>query len=82
MVQPVGRLLLEFQQILSIGLEVINDACAVRIDPNLIPSVEKTLLCATFLEAVILFYQDPGNLRAFEEWRAKKGEDAYGSKNS
>ena len=62
--------------------EVKNARPAVRIDPNLIPSMEKTLLCATFLEAVIRFYQDPNNIRAFEEWSAKKGENAYGSKNS
>lgn len=60
----------------------MNADPAVRIDPNLIPSVEKTLLCATFLEAVIRFYQDPDNLKAFEEWRTEKGEDAYGSKDS
>lgn len=70
------------QQILLIVLEVMNADPAVRIDPNLIPSVEKTLLCATFLEAVIRFYQDPDNLRAFEVWRTGKGEDVYGSKDS
>ena len=35
---------------------------AVRINPNLIPSMEKQLLCATFLEAVIRFYENPDNI--------------------
>ena len=43
---------------------------AVRIIPNTIPSLEKDLLCATFLEAVIRFYEDPVNAQAFEKWRA------------
>ena len=55
---------------------------AVRINPNLIPSLEKQLLCATFLEAVIRFYENPDNMRAFERWRAEKGGNAYGPENS
>ena len=55
---------------------------AVRIKPNLIPSLEKQLLCATFLEAVIRFYENPDNMRAFERWRAEKGGNAYGPENS
>jgi len=34
---------------------------AVQINPKLIPSMEKQLLCATFLDAVIRFYKDPEN---------------------
>lgn len=48
----------------------------VKIIPNLIPRTEKQLLCATFLEAVIRFYEDPENMRAFEAWRRKKGGTA------
>ena len=55
---------------------------AVRINPNLIPSMEKQLLCATFLEAVIRFYEDPENMRAFEKWRAEKGGSPHGSERS
>ena len=44
---------------------------AVRINPNLIPSMEKQLLCATFLEAVIRFYENPDNMRAFERLTIK-----------
>lgn len=47
----------------------------VRVIPSLIPSVEKQLLCATFLEAVIRFYKDPENMRSFEQWRNEKGWD-------
>ena len=49
---------------------------AVKINPNLIPSMEKQLLCATFLEAVIRFYENPENMRAFEAWRRRKGGTA------
>ena len=55
---------------------------AVRIKPNLIPSMEKQLLCATFLEAVIRFYENPENMRAFERWRAEKGGSSHGSERS
>ena len=54
----------------------------VRINPNLIPSMEKQLLCATFLEAVIRFYENPENMRAFERWRAEKGGRSHGSERS
>ena len=55
---------------------------AVRINPNLISSMEKQLLCATFLEAVIRFYENPENMRAFEKWRAEKGGSSHGSERS
>ena len=54
----------------------------VQINPNLIPSMEKQLLCATFLEAVIRFYENPKNMQAFEKWRIEKGGNAYGPENS
>jgi len=62
--------------------EVVPMGSTVRINPNLIPSMEKQLLCATFLEAVIRFYENPDNMRAFERWRAEKGGNAYGPENS
>lgn len=62
--------------------EVIPMGSAVKINPNLIPSMEKQLLCATFLEAVIRFYEDPENMRAFERWRAEKGGNADESERS
>ena len=54
---------------------------AIRIIPKNIPCIEKKLLCATFLEAVICFYKDSDNMLAFEKWCAEKGEIAHGSKN-
>lgn len=61
----------------------MNDiSMTVQINPNLIPSMEKQLLCATFLEAVIRFYEDPKNMQAFEKWRIEKGGNAYGPENS
>jgi len=54
----------------------------VRIDTSQIPAVEVRLLCSTVLEAVMRFYEDPDNLRRFEEWRASqsvKGESQYGN---
>ena len=55
---------------------------AVKINPSLIPGMEKQLLCATFLEAVIRFYENPENMRAFERWRAVKGATADESERS
>ena len=55
---------------------------AVRINPNLIPGMEKQLLCATFLEAVIRFYEDPNNMRAFKKWHSEKGGSTDGSERS
>ena len=55
---------------------------AVQINPNLIPNMEKQLLCAAFLEAVIRFYEDPKNMRAFEKWRSEKGGSTDGSERS
>ena len=54
----------------------------VQINPNLIPSMEKQLLCATFLEAVIRFYEDPKNMWAFEKWRSEKGGNTDGPERS
>ena len=56
--------------------EVFSMGSAVKITPSLIPGTEKQLLCATFLEAVIRFYENPENMRAFEAWRRKKGGTA------
>ena len=55
---------------------------AVTINPNLIPGMEKQLLCATFLEAVIRFYEDPENMRSFERWRAEKGGSTHDAERS
>ena len=54
----------------------------VRVIPTLIPNMEKQLLCATFLEAVIRFYENPENMRSFERWRKEKGGNANGSQRS
>lgn len=54
----------------------------IRIISKDIPSMEKKLLCATFLESVIRFYENEDNKKAFKKWYAEKGEHAYGSKNS
>jgi len=44
--------------------------------------MEKQILCATFLDAVLRFYEDPENMAAFEQWRMEKGGKPYGQKNS
>ena len=54
----------------------------VRISPKKISNVEINLLCATFLDATIRFYNNQSNEIAFRKWLAEKGEDVYGSKNS
>ena len=40
--------------------------------------MEKKILCATFLDAVIRFYQNPDNELTFRKWYAEKGEKSYG----
>ena len=55
---------------------------AVRVIPKTIPRMEQKLLCATFLEAVLRFYEDPENMAAFETWRAEKGGSVNGQKGS
>ena len=60
----------------------MNISSAIRVIPNDIPDMERNLLCATFLEAVIRFYEDPVNAQAFEKWRAEKGGDTYEPKDS
>lgn len=52
----------------------------VRVKPETIPRVEKRILCATFLEAVIQFFKDPENMAAYEIWHNTnntKGGTAY-----
>ena len=44
----------------------------VRIDTSQIPAVEVQILSATFLDAVQRFYENPDNIRRFEEWRNKR----------
>ena len=40
--------------------------------------MEKKLLCATFLDAVIRFYQTPDSELAFRKWCAEKGGKVNG----
>lgn len=63
-------------------MEVRFIGSTVRVIPTLIPSMEKQLLCATFLEAVICFYENPENMHSFERWRNEKGGSVYGSEGS
>lgn len=65
-----------------ICVEVITGSSAIRIIPNTIPQMEKNLLCATFLDAAIRFYEEPENRVAYEKWRMGKGGQADGQKDS
>lgn len=47
----------------------------VRIDAGSTPKVELRLLCATVLEAVKRFYDDPENIKNFEAWQQRKQQD-------
>ena len=47
----------------------------VRIDTSQIPAVEVQILSATFLDAVQRFYENPDNIRRFEEWHNKRNAD-------
>lgn len=50
----------------------MSDHKPVQIDVSQIPKVELNILCATFLDAVQRFYEDPENRRRFEEWCSKR----------
>lgn len=36
------------------------------------PGIEKRILCARFYERIMAFYENPANLRRFEEWQARR----------
>ena len=46
----------------------------VKICPNLIPAVDARVRCATVLDSVEKFYQNPENQRRFEQWKREKEE--------
>ena len=56
---------------------MIDAVSYVRIDPKEIPNMEMKLLCATILDAVIRFYEEPKNMAAFQKWHAEKGENLF-----
>ena len=56
---------------------MIDAVSDVRIDPKEIPNMEMKLLCATILDAVIRYYEEPKNMAAFENWQAGKGENFF-----
>lgn len=54
----------------------------IQIIPQAIPGVEQKILCATFLEAVLHFYEDPDNEAAFEQWHTEKGGTTHAKTGS
>ena len=44
----------------------------IKINPALIPKIEARVLCATFLEAVLRFYEDPENAAGFQSWLTER----------
>lgn len=50
---------------------------AIQVIPSAIPCTEQKILCATFLEAALRFYEDPANEAAFEQWLTEKGGVTY-----
>ncbi len=71
---PVNRTATNFIQF----EEVSKNDIKIQINPKEISSMEKKLLCATFLDAVIRFYQNPDNELAFRKWYAEKGGKVNG----
>ena len=61
--------------------EAIAGKHVVRVIPEEIPRVERRIMCAEVLDAVIRFYGVPENQAAFEQWRAKKGVSTNGSED-
>lgn len=48
----------------------------IHIDTSQIPAIEVKILSSTILKAVQVFYEDPENVRRFEEWRAAREKEA------
>lgn len=54
-----------------------------KINTALIPKIEARVLCATFLEAVLQFYDNPDNTAGFQRWQNKReGGIVNGQKDS
>lgn len=47
----------------------------IRIDTSQIPAATAQMLGATFLAAVKKFYQNPENVKKFEEWKRQNNTD-------
>lgn len=43
-----------------------------KIDVNKIPKFQMDMLCRTLLESVRRFYEDPENVRKYEEWKKNR----------
>ena len=44
----------------------------IRIHTDEIPPVAARSLAVTFLDAITKFYEDPSNVKEFEEWQRKR----------
>jgi len=54
----------------------------ISVNPTTIPAMELRILCATVLDAVKRFYEDPVNAAGFERWLAeRKGGETDGQKD-
>lgn len=63
-------------------IAIPQDDGPIHIDTSQIPAVELELLCKATLDLVLQFYEDPENLRGFEEWRAAREKEASNGKVS
>ena len=46
----------------------------VKICPSAISAVDKRVLCATVLESVEAYFQNPNHQRQFDTWKREKDE--------
>ena len=51
----------------------------IKINFDQMPNIEKRILFGRFLERIKLFYEDPENVRRFEEWQRKRKEEHGGN---
>ena len=55
----------------------------IKIDIAQIPKVEIRVFCAVILNAVLRFYEDPGNVAEFERWLIEmRGGESNGQETS
>lgn len=54
----------------------VNAARSSPVTPEDLPDYVKDNLARALLDAAKVFYQDPENMRKFEEWKARKAAEA------
>ena len=52
----------------------LPDQQVPKVNPELIPPLERRLLGGTFYAAMVRFYENPENVRRFEAWQKEQAK--------